>query len=215
MNYVASRGSAHFDTASYREKGISARSRRSRTVSLALFFARIVDTDIVASSYLMSYPYILSATLHSYAGLLCFYLSQPVATRQFQHRPINTTHPSQAYPDSDTDDNASTGSDDSATTHQPKDGRFTADSLGLNERLLRNASAHFSKALAREKETQGVDVLQDDERIAESGIERDLKIKLRMAHGTAKVSQMFIDEVGCFVVLFCYALTRRFTVCHW
>jgi hypothetical protein len=66
----------------------------------------------------------------------------------------------------------------------------------MNERLLRNASAHFTKALERERETHGVDGLQDDERIAESGIEHDLKVKLRMAHGTAKVSQTFIDEVS-------------------
>lgn len=142
----------------------------------------------------MSYPYILSATLHSYAGLLCFYLSQPVATSQFQHGPTNTTRPS-AYPDSDTDD-VSNESDDSATTHRLNDGRITADSLGLNERLLRNASAHFTKALTREKEMHGVDGLHDDKRIAESGIDPELKVRLRMAHGTAKVSQTFIEEVS-------------------
>lgn len=32
-------------------------------------------------TYLTSYPYILSGPLHSYAGLLCFYLAQPESAR--------------------------------------------------------------------------------------------------------------------------------------
>jgi len=36
--------------------------------------------------YLPSYPYILSAPLHTYAGLLAFYLAQPISRRSQKHR---------------------------------------------------------------------------------------------------------------------------------
>lgn len=66
----------------------------------------------------------------------------------------------------------------------------------MNERMLRNASAHFVKALARENETHGGDGEQDRERSAEGGFEKELKVESRMTHGTAKVAQTFLDEVG-------------------
>lgn len=66
----------------------------------------------------------------------------------------------------------------------------------MNERLLRNALTHFTKALEREKETHGTAELSDDREATELTKEQDYQAKLRMAHGTAKVSQMFIDEVS-------------------
>lgn len=66
----------------------------------------------------------------------------------------------------------------------------------MNERLLRNALTHFEKALEREKETHGRAEARDDAEAAESTVEQDHQAKLRLAHGTAKVSQMFIDEVS-------------------
>lgn len=33
-------------------------------------------------SYLLDYPYTLSAPLHTYAGMVCFYLAQPVSMRK-------------------------------------------------------------------------------------------------------------------------------------
>lgn len=147
--------------------------------------------------YLISYPFILSATLHSYAGLLCFYLSQPAATRQFGQKTAAATGGASSDTNSESDEESSNGGDRSfPSLRHPQSGPITAESLGMSERLLRNALTHFEKALEREKETHGRAEAQDDDEVADSTVEQDHQAKLRLAHGTAKVSQMFIDEVS-------------------
>lgn len=70
----------------------------------------------------------------------------------------------------------------------------------MNERMLRNALGHFGKALAREKEVhalrEGHNAEDEREKVGEALGEGDVKDTLRMKHGTAKVAQTFIDEVG-------------------
>jgi hypothetical protein len=70
----------------------------------------------------------------------------------------------------------------------------------MNERMLRNALGHFGKALAREKEVhalrEGYHAADESRKVGDALGDGDVKDKLRMKHGTAKVAQTFIDEVG-------------------
>ena len=162
------------------------------------FFQKFKLTSIKSRSYLISYPFILAATLHAYAGLLCFYLSQPAATRQFGQKTASAFRGAAGNTNTDTDEVTSNDSDRSlsSTSRHHQAGPITAESLGMNERLLRNALTHFEKALEREMETYGTAGPVDDGENAQTALEQDHRAKLRLAHGTAKVSQTFIDEVS-------------------
>jgi hypothetical protein len=142
----------------------------------------------------MTSPFILSASLHCYAGLLCFYLSQSIERRRSAEKSHNESH-NPSHPNSASDDESSNESDRSITP-QPRRGPDTAESLNMNERLLRNAYTHFTKALEREKEKLVAARVRDDGKAGNSVGEQDERDKMRLGHGTAKVSRKFIREVS-------------------
>jgi hypothetical protein len=94
--------------------------------------------DLIIYRYLPSYPYIVSAPLHTYAGLLSFYLAQPHSAR-----------PSQAHPQSQAN-----------TYGRPLRSVSSSPDLDLdmvpppremkeppNQGLMRSANVWFAKAL--------------------------------------------------------------------
>ncbi|KAJ9110310.1 hypothetical protein QFC19_001713 [Naganishia cerealis] len=141
--------------------------------------------------YLISYPYILSATLHSYAGLLCFYLSQPAATREFSCDLATVDDRSRESSSSVEDD-----SDNAIDSYRPRNGSITAEALHMDERMLRNASIHFSKALETEKDAQGLEHSQEGDH---GSLQPIMKAQtwetVAPKHGTAKVAKSFLDKI--------------------
>ncbi|OCF45669.1 hypothetical protein I317_00572 [Kwoniella heveanensis CBS 569] len=88
-------------------------------------------------TYLSSYPFLRSGPLHTYAGLLSFYLAQPVSSRVEDQKPL-------AAADLDEED-ANVGENGSSTASPAPDrdqGLQAADSMGL-----RISRAYFAKAL--------------------------------------------------------------------
>ncbi|WVQ85865.1 hypothetical protein IAT38_008033 [Cryptococcus sp. DSM 104549] len=89
-------------------------------------------------TYLYSYPYLLSAPLHTYAGLLAFYLAQPLAAQTPLHE-RNARHASSVSA-------LAAGSED--------DARLASDLGPANPAMLRQARGWFAKALEIDKEDE-------------------------------------------------------------
>lgn len=112
--------------------------------------------------YLPAYPYILSAPLHTYAGLICFYLAQPPSARQeptdqatsaTQQRSRESTDASEPYRERE----STVDSDLTATSSEHYYRWATADETGNSRErspppapdanLLRQAKGWFTEAL--------------------------------------------------------------------
>jgi RNA polymerase I-specific transcription initiation factor RRN11 len=100
-----------------------------------------------SSSYLTSYPYLLSGPLHTYAGLLSFYLAQPpsnlaknasTSSTSKSRTPINAGEPAEI------DSSQSISSRSDTPTVRPP----TKAMEPPNPILIRQARAYFVKALA-------------------------------------------------------------------
>lgn len=97
-------------------------------------------------SYLTSYPYLLSGPLHTYAGLLAFYLAQPILSRT----PLTgeTRHP-------DRPSRAPSAQPSRASSPTSQSSRSTLVPIGPsvsseppNPILLKQARGYFNKALS-------------------------------------------------------------------
>ncbi|KAJ9098184.1 hypothetical protein QFC21_004513 [Naganishia friedmannii] len=144
--------------------------------------------------YLISYPYILSASLHSYAGMLCFYLSQPTTTREFSRNLFDKDNDSSLSRETSSEMDDDT--DDAVNSYKARSRPITAEDLQMDERMLRNASNHFTKALDTETDAQGLEQPQQED----DGYLRPLRIEDAFGrkgskHGTAKVAQTFLDKI--------------------
>ncbi|KAL7422710.1 hypothetical protein Q5752_002001 [Cryptotrichosporon argae] len=102
-------------------------------------------------TYLPSYPYLSSSTLHTYAGMLAFYLAQPVARRRTRASRSRAAQPPAPAQPQWADDRArgqsvmTVDSELSAVSVSSADG--AAADLP-NESLVRQARAYFARSLA-------------------------------------------------------------------
>lgn len=98
-------------------------------------------------SYLTSYPYLLSGPLHTYAGLLSFYLSQPPSNLA-KNASTSSTSKSQAHigeaQAAEIDSEQSVSSRSDISTVRPPSRAMEPP----NPILIRQARAYFVKALA-------------------------------------------------------------------
>jgi RNA polymerase I-specific transcription initiation factor RRN11 len=82
---------------------------------------------LTSNSYLSSYPYLLSGPLHTYAGMLAFYLAQPPSAQAQRGR-------------------ARRSSSSSSSSHEQRE--------APNPGMIRQARGWFSKALEFDKEDE-------------------------------------------------------------
>jgi RNA polymerase I-specific transcription initiation factor RRN11 len=123
--------------------GSDKRWTNSRRKSVYFLAIRLAD----GRRYLTSYPYLLSGPLHTYAGLISFYLAQPASNL------ANTASTSATASNSrvDTSQNPADNVDDAPSISSRSDtstvGRPTKIMEPPNPILVRQARAYFVKAL--------------------------------------------------------------------
>lgn len=87
--------------------------------------------------------------------------------------------------------------DDGNNSYKARNSPITAETLQMDERMLRNASNHFTKALDTEKDAHGLEDTQQEDDGYLRPIRNEEALGRKVSnHGTAKVAQTFLDKVG-------------------